>query len=218
MTRQKALPAKADAPPPAATATDDETRHLKIAQALIRPSTLAANTISTLRLAGDQADVVSLTVALREQQALVSKGDLSRAEGMLIAQAHTLDALFCKLTHRATLNMGEYLDAAERYMRLALRAQAQCARTLETLATVKNPPVLIAKQANIANGPQQVNNGIAPAAEPLRAGETENPQNRLLEQDHGEHRLDTGTASAASGADPAMAALGESDRAEVRRR
>lgn len=25
--------------------------------------------------------------------------------------------------------------------------------------TIKNPPIVIAKQANIANGPQQVNNG-----------------------------------------------------------
>ncbi len=218
MTRQKALPAKADAPPPAATATDDETRHFKIAQALIRPSTLAAKTISTLRLAGDQADVVSLTVALREQQALVSKGNLSRAEGMLIAQAHTLDALFCKLTHRATLNMGEYLDAAERYMRLALRAQAQCARTLETLATVKNPPnPTFIRQANVAHGPQQVNNGTPVPATSPRAQETDNPRNKLLEQQHG-GQLDPLTTGAASRADPALATLGEVDRAEVRRR
>ena len=206
MSRKKALPAKADAPRPPATATDDETRQFKIAQTLIRPSTLAANTISKLGLAGDQTDVVSLTVALREQQALVSKGDLSRAEAMLIAQAHTLDALFAKLTSRATLNMGEYLDAAERYLRLALRAQNQCRATLETLATIKNPPVLFAKQANIAHGPQQVNNASNTHAH-ARAQEIENPQNRLLEaQSHGD-RLDPLTPSTASGTDPAMATV-----------
>ena len=32
-------------------------------------------------------------------------------------------------------------DKRDRYMRLALKAQAQCRATLETLATVKNPPV-----------------------------------------------------------------------------
>jgi hypothetical protein len=50
-------------------------------------------------------------------------------------------------------------------MRLALKGQAQCRSTLETLVALKNPPVVIAGQANISTGPQQVNNGSAPAAE-----------------------------------------------------
>jgi len=33
--------------------------------------------------------------------------------------------------------------------------------TLETLATIKNPPVVFARQANVNNGGQQVNNGAA---------------------------------------------------------
>jgi hypothetical protein len=73
-------------------------------------------------------------------------------------------------------------------------AQGQCRATLETLAVIKNPPVVFAKQANIAHGPQQVNNNSADIA---RASESEKPQTQLLEQQHGE-RLDTGTASAAS--------------------
>jgi hypothetical protein len=32
--------------------------------------------------------------------------------------------------------------------------------TLESLATIKNPPVVYARQANIAHGPQQVNNQL----------------------------------------------------------
>jgi hypothetical protein len=48
--------------------------------------------------------------------------------------------------------MGEYVDAADTYMRLALRAQSQCRATLETLAAIKNPPVAFANQANIAHG------------------------------------------------------------------
>ncbi|MEZ5585209.1 MAG: hypothetical protein R3F37_22875 [Candidatus Competibacteraceae bacterium] len=47
----------------------------------------------------------------------------------------------------------------EMHLRLALRAQAQSTRTLEVLANLKNLPVVIAKQANIAQGHQQVNNG-----------------------------------------------------------
>jgi len=48
--------------------------------------------------------------------------------------------------------MGEYVDAADTDMRLALRAQSQCRATLETLAAIKNPPVVFANQANIAHG------------------------------------------------------------------
>ena len=38
-------------------------------------------------------------------------------------------------------------------MKLALKAQNQCRMTLETLAAIKNPPVIYARQANFANGP-----------------------------------------------------------------
>jgi len=51
----------------------------------------------------------------------------------------------------------------EVHMRLALEAQNQCRMTLETLATIKNPPTVFARQANIAHRPQQVNNAMMPA-------------------------------------------------------
>ena len=44
--------------------------------------------------------------------------------------------------------MNEHLPAAETYMRLALKAQSQCRATLETLANIKNPPTVFARQAN----------------------------------------------------------------------
>jgi hypothetical protein len=51
-------------------------------------------------------------------------------------------------------------------MQMVLKAQSQCRATLKTLATIKNPPVVFARQANIAQGPQQVNNEMMRAAEP----------------------------------------------------
>ena len=58
--------------------------------------------------------------------------------------------------------MNEHIHATEAYMRMALRAQNQVRLTLETINTIKSPPVVIAKQANITSGPQQVNNVLSP--------------------------------------------------------
>jgi hypothetical protein len=74
----------------------------------------------------------------------------------------------------------------ETFLRLELKAQAQCRSTLETLATIKNPPVIYAKQANISNN-QQINNGV-PA--PSHAKEIKNQPNELLEVQHGSKTLD----------------------------
>lgn len=43
---------------------------------------------------------------------------MGRAEAMLISQAHTLDALFAELVSRSRMNMGEYFNAACKYMQL----------------------------------------------------------------------------------------------------
>lgn len=104
----------------------------------------------------------------------VHKGNLQDAETLLTTQAFALDAIFMSLARRAQLNMGEYIDAADRYMRLALKAQGQYRATLETLANIKNPPVAVARQANISNGPQQVNNTEGDFESSTRARETQN--------------------------------------------
>jgi hypothetical protein len=62
-------------------------------------------------------------------------------------------------------------------MRLALKAQSQCRATLEALANIKNPPVVIARQANFAAGPQQVNNSVNRAAR-AHAGENHEIDNQ----------------------------------------
>lgn len=152
-------------------------------------------------------------LALKETAERLNGGDLAPAVTMLAAQAAALNAMFGELARRSALNMGEYLDASERYMRLALKAQGQCRATLETLAAIKNPPVVFARQANIAHGPQQVNNGAAPTAEqqPAHAANAATAPTELLELQHGE-RMDPGAASAASRADPQLAPVGEVDR------
>jgi hypothetical protein len=150
-----------------------------------------------------ETDFTSLYESLGDRAKAVRDNKLGSAEDMLTAQAAALNAMFLELARRSGANMGEYIQAAETYMRLALKAQAQCRATLETLANIKNPPVVYARQANIANGPQQVNNGVGTS----HAGNQASPPNELLETEHGK-RLDPGTPGAAIGVDPALEAVG----------
>lgn len=105
--------------------------------------------------------VQDLMQPLQENIKAIEGGDLASADAMLISQANALQTIFTELSRRAAANMGEYMGAMETYLRLALKAQAQCTRTLEVLAAIKNPPVVFAKQANIAHGHQQINNASA---------------------------------------------------------
>ncbi|TRZ64886.1 MAG: hypothetical protein D4S02_10040 [Rhodocyclaceae bacterium] len=160
----------------------------------------------------DEIDINFMVSELRTQIAEVQKGDMKRPEAMLVAQAHTLDTLFCNLTSRAQCNMvARYGEAAERYMKLALKAQSQCVRTIEALGELKNPrSVAFVKQANIAHGPQQVNNGV-PGESPAH-GNNPIPSNELS---GGSHELlpDTRASALESRIDTPVEAMGEIYRA-----
>lgn len=124
-------------------------------------------------------DVPSLVAELCDQADAVNSGDMSRLEKMLANQATSLQDLFARLTERAMAQ--SQMPNLEGFMRLALKAQNQCRSTIETLATIKNPPVIYAKQANISNGHQQINNGIRTSTRThAQAGENLNQQNELL--------------------------------------
>lgn len=215
-TRKKPVPkaegAKAARPDP----VREKPEAAALAAMVLRPSANAAAVVSAY--AGpfgvnEGDDIGALMDRLGDDVKDLWAGDMKRAEAMLYGQAHALQAIFMNLARRAAKQ--EYLKQWEAYLRMALKAQNQCRMTLETLATVKNPSVVFARQANIAHGPQQVNNGPpdptlrAPAANALAA------PTGLLEQQHGEW-LDPGAAGAAGGADPDLAPMGEVNRAEKR--
>lgn len=156
-------------------------------------------------------DLGDCAVVMLKQAKEVNKGNLESIEEMLLGQSIALNAMFAEFARRASVNMGSNMGAFESYLRLSLKAQAQSRATLQTLAEIKNPrPVAFVKQQNIASGHQQVNNGVIPA--PAHTEESESMQNELLEVQHGE-RLDTRAPGKAIDADPAMATLGEIDRA-----
>lgn len=153
----------------------------------------------------EQLDVPSLTDELRAQAAAVNRGEMAHVEAMLMNQATALQAIFGRLVERGMNN--DHLPAFEGNMRMALRAQNQCRSTLETLAAIKNPPVVFAKQANINHGNQQVNNGIPEGMNATRTDEIKNQSNKLLEADHGSETLDTRATGSTGGKNPSMATL-----------
>jgi hypothetical protein len=159
----------------------------------------------------DSIDVPSLMEQLRDQAAAVNRGDLAQAEAMLMNQATALQSLFARLAERG---MGcDHAPAFEANMRMALRAQNQGRATLETLAAIKNPPIVYARQANVTTGPQQINNGTAA---PSRTRENEIEQNKLTEVNHGLPQ-DTGTSGGECSTLSPTPALDKVDRPEVGR-
>ena len=175
----------------------DEDQDEAISKTLSRPETQAAVTIQKLT---DLHDVNALAKILSKQTADVVGGNMTRPEAMLLSQAHTLDALFNSLVMKG---LGQtHMPHYESFLRLAYKAQSQCRSTLQTLSDIKNPSVVYAKQANITNGNQQINNGV-PAP---RTQETIKYKNELLEHTHGE-RLDTREKSTASCINSELAAV-----------
>ena len=188
----------------------NEDKAVAIARTVLRPTVQAAVTLKEYGKSYGDLELSGLIDALTAQTKAVTDGDLGRGEAMLAVQAHTLDAVFNNLARRA-IN-AEYMDNLDRYLKLALRAQSQCRATWETLATMKNPPMIgYVRQANIAHGHQQVNNAASPAGDTSRPRENVDLQSKLLEENSGE-RLDIGAAGAAGRTNPAMAPLGKGDR------
>jgi hypothetical protein len=155
---------------------------------------------------GEELDVPALMEQLKQQAAAVNSGDFGGPIAMLLNQAVTLQSMFTRLTEKALAQ--SHMPNLESYFRLALKAQSQCRATLETMAAIKNPPVIYARQANVTTGPQQINNNAAPFT---HMRDIENEQNQLLEECH--ERLDTRTPSINVRDGEAVEALGESQRA-----
>jgi hypothetical protein len=161
----------------------------------------AATALTFSRGTFGESGLTETVDALRAKVEKVKAGDLSGLEALLTAQATALDSIFTEMARRAALNMGTYIDPAEVYMRLAFKAQSQCRATVETLAEIKTPRhVSFVKQANIAHGPQQVNNGMqsgdlhAQGDNSIQSNELSGASNELLPDaraSQAESRIDT---------------------------
>lgn len=138
----------------------------RLAEAVAEPyynSAFILDRYSLVKPQGTEAGLADLADALEKAGQQTNANNLDGLEAMLTSQAVALDAVFSKLAytaHTALDNGG--LDRAEKYLRLALKAQSQSRATVETLANMKAPrSVAFVAQANIAHGHQQVNNQTA---------------------------------------------------------
>ena len=177
--------------------TKDQTEAQAVAWVAVSPETNAAVVIDAYQanIAGSDVNLMALIEALRKSTEQSKAGDLSNLEAMLIGQATALQAIFTSFARRATNQ--QYQQHLESFMGMALKAQAQSRATISALVDLKYPrQATFVKQANIANGPQQVNNAS-------RAEEIQPPQNKLLE-DANHERLDTGTPTAAARSNPTL--------------
>ena len=80
-------------------------------------------------------------------------------------------------------------------MRLALKAQSNCRATAETVAFIRNPRTVFANQANISNGPQQVNDAILARNQVAGVEKPNSKPKELLEAN--DHRVVGGSQDAA---------------------
>jgi len=205
MTRKARKPTKQPTP--------DDAQARESAQLLARmtlaPEVNAAGIADVFNVTG-KPDVSDLIGELRERGDAILRGDTKGIERMLASQAYALNAMFASLARRAKAQQN--LAPYDTHMKFALRAQSQCRATLETLAAIKNPPVVFAKQANIAHGHQQVNNGDSAGI--ARAQENTSPPNKLLDAPHDKPEwMDAGTAREAAEHDSIVEAVAASDRA-----
>ena len=154
------------------------------------------------------ADVAS---ALGDKVTTIQNGDMKPIEAMLIGQAQALQTMFVSLGRQAASKTS--LPQYTAFMNLALKAQSQSRATIQALVELKYPKqATFVKQANIANGHQQINNNQnssdinTPVHTPAHAKAIENQPNELLsEMNHA--TLDSSRTATTSGADKAMATV-----------
>ena len=138
---------------------------------------------------GGDVDLEALVKGIIETTNQVNDDDLHRLESMLVSQATSLQSIFTDLARKAQAQT--YLKHFETYLGLALKAQAQSRATITALGELKNPRhATFVKQANIAHGPQQVNNGVMPTeVSSSREKKQRTEQNKLLEAGDGKFSI-----------------------------
>lgn len=210
--KPRATARKKTAPPGSAAAAAPPERAGRLMEQheiLIRPSVQNARVLQAWGRVG-VVDLSALGHELRESASNVIAGDMTSVKALLYDQAVALQAIFTNLSIEASKS--DSIARMEPLLRMALKAQNQSRAALETLAMVMSPPVVFARQANIANGPQQVNNGTPPAPAPL----AHSKPTELLEEARDGICMDARATGTSGRADTHLAAVGAVDGAPHR--
>jgi hypothetical protein len=169
---------------------------------------------------GEDVDLEALIKGIMATCTQVNGGNLQTMEAMLVSQATALQTIFTDLARKAQAQT--YQKQFEVYLGLALKAQAQSRATISALVDLKYPrQATFVKQANIAHGPQQVNNVDMPSdAVASRGKKQKTEQNKLLEDDDGRLSIGmvTGKTATPESGDQRMEALEPIHRAKKRSR
>jgi hypothetical protein len=121
-----------------------------------RHAFVASNFAAGVFSDGHQTPIMASTAAIADNMAKARDGEKTMPSDILSAQAVVLDTMFTELGRRASLNMGQHIEAADRYMRLALKAQANCRATLEALAKLHQPREQTVKHVHVNEGGQAI--------------------------------------------------------------
>ncbi|MBK6297988.1 MAG: hypothetical protein IPF48_08470 [Sphingomonadales bacterium] len=130
----------------------DRTKEQQIADPALDPFIGAASTHAIfLKGSFGPIDLTESFAGMSKIASKFEKGDHSEQRAMLIGQAIALNGIFTEFARRSAANMGEYVNAAERYMRLALKAQAQSRATIEALEGLARGGEQIIKHVHVDN-------------------------------------------------------------------
>ena len=216
MTNKKQTHKNEVAPTPASL---DDIKSRPVSDAHIDACLLTSGDFSSIAIVNSYVgtnitDPGTILEGLHEQAKAIHQGDMRQVESMLMGQAVALQSMFADFALRA--KKAQTLEAVQCLAQLALRSQAGCRSTLQTLADVKNPrQVAFVKQTNIAQT-QQVNNGTPPPSrvENIQAS----PNELLVEEPHGRTKMDARAKATAGRSDSAVVAMATVDRPHKRSR
>ncbi len=129
-----------------------ETRQM--AEVAMRPMIRNGFIVGSLggkQFGGEQPDLTETVEIMAEACEKVRSNDLRDQRDILTSQAMALDAIFTLMVARSENNMKDHFTAAERFMRMALKAQAQCRTTIDALDRLARGGEQVIKHVHVDN-------------------------------------------------------------------
>lgn len=211
MTKNKPNPTTDENPVQTRARAEKKALNQKMAESVLLPE-LSAAIVVTAYAESSCLDQIAVMEQLQVQHASLATGNLALAENMLMSQAVALQTIFTSFAVRAMA--ASSAEQIQCMLGLALRAQSGSRATLQALGELKNPRhATFVRQANIAHGPQQVNNGAGPthALEEIAVS-----TNKLSGANH-ELLEDTRAPGQAIAGHPGVATMEKVHRSKIRR-